>query len=171
MPISIRLSCHTLLVGAIIPNRLRWAVVCVFALLAACSSGPALAEYPTTITCPHCPTLRVHRIIDGDTLELSSGRVRLFGVDTPERGERCYRQALNGLRQLAGSTVKVESGPRAQDPGGRLLYYLYTVTGNSIDEILVREGLARAWTRDGQHRQVLLELERETQRASKGCLW
>ena len=99
------------------------------------------------------------------------GKVRLFGVDTPEKGKRCFRQATSGLRQLAGGTVRVESGPRARDPGGRLLYYLYTMRGNSIDEILVREGLAIAWTRDGQHRDALVRLERSAQRSGSGCLW
>ena len=65
-----------------------------------------------------------------------------FGVDTPERGERCYSQAASALRQLAGRTVRVEHGPRSVDPGGRLLFYVFTEGGNSIDEILVEQGLA-----------------------------
>ena len=67
--------------------------------------------------------------------------------------------------------MRIEAGPRAKDPGGRLLYYVYTEAGNSIDEILVRQGLARAWTRDGQHRYLLLGLERQARRESSGCLW
>ena len=139
--------------------------------LAACSSTASISEYATGLKCPDCPTLAVSSVIDGDTFESPAGTVRLFGVDTPERGERCYRQAATGLRQLAGGTVRVESGPRTRDPGGRLLYYVYTMRGNSIDEILVREGLARAWTRDGQHRDALVRLERSAQRSGSGCLW
>ena len=75
------------------------------------------------------------------------------------------------LRNLAGGTVRVEAAPRARDPGGRLLYYVYTMQGNSIDEMLVREGLALAWTRDGQHRDALVRLESSAQRSGTGCLW
>ena len=139
--------------------------------LAACSATPSISEYVTGLRCPGCSTLKVSRIIDGDTFESTAGKVRLFGVDTPERGERCFRQATNGLRDLAGSTVRVESGPRARDPGGRLLYYIYTMQGNSIDEILVREGLALAWARDGQHRDALVRLERGARTSGSGCLW
>ena len=84
--------------------------------------------------------MHVSGVIDGDTLDTPEGRVRLFGVDTPERGERCYSQAASALRQLAGRAVRVEHGPRSVDPGGRLLFYVFTEGGNSIDEILVEQG-------------------------------
>ena len=42
-----------------------------------------------------------------------------------------------------------------------MLAYVYTDDGLGIDEILIREGLATAWTRDGQHRDYLVGLERE----------
>jgi len=141
------------------------------ALVVACSNAPRFQEYATTLRCADCPTLLVSRIIDGDTFDSPKGWVRLFGVDTPERGERCYRAASDGLSQLAGRLVRVEAGPRARDRGGRLLYYAYTEAGNSIDEMLVREGLARAWTADGQHRDFLVGLEKEARRRSSGCLW
>ena len=139
--------------------------------LAACSSTPSISEYATDLRCSGCSTLTVSSVIDGDTFNSPAGTVRLFGVDTPERAERCYRQASGALRQLAGGMVRVESGPRARDPGGRLLYYIYTMQGNSIDEILVREGLALAWARDGQHRDALVRLERGARTSGSGCLW
>jgi micrococcal nuclease len=97
----------------------------------------------------------VVRVIDGDTFEIAQGqRVRLFGVNTPERGQSCFSEATERLRQLAGRSVGVEFGPRPADQYGRLLYYVYTAEGESIDEILVREGPARARNRDGQHRDL-----------------
>ncbi len=110
-------------------------------------------------------------VVDGDTFETPSGPVRLFGIDTPERGEKCYREAKNGLKGLIGSTVRLELGPRTMDSSGRLLYYAYTAAGNSVAEILVSEGLAEAWTRDGQHRDYLMELERSARLSGAGCLW
>ena len=152
--------------------HIRLGMVLLASVLAvACSGAPSLVEYATTLRCADCPTLLVSRVIDGDTFDSPGGRVRLFGVDTPERGERCYSAAGKGLKQLAGRVVRLEAGPRAEDRGGRRLFYIYTEAGNSIDEILVREGLARAWTSDGQHRDLLIGLEREAQRRSAGCLW
>jgi endonuclease YncB( thermonuclease family) len=128
-------------------------------------------ECQTTLCCEDCQSINVSRVIDGDTLDSPVGRVRLFGVDTPERGQPCYSQATERLRRLAGSSVRVDPGPRETDPNGRLLFYVYTRHGESIDEKLIREGLARAWTRDGQHRDLLVELERQARVAGSGCLW
>lgn len=115
--------------------------------------------------------MTVTRVIDGDTFLSPMGRVRLFGVDTPERGMACFGEARMGFRLLAGRNVRVEGGPREMDPAGRRLFYVYTLDGNSIGEILVRAGLARAWTKDGQHRSGLANWETKTRRASEGCLW
>ena len=104
----------------------------------------------------------MERIIDGDTFvsdESDDVIVRLYGADTPERGEPCFGEATDRLRELAGDSVRVESGPRDEDRYQRSLYYVYDMDGQSIDEILIREGLAQAWTQDGQHRDVLVAAE------------
>lgn len=125
----------------------------------------------TTLCCPDCDVMSVTRIIDGDTFVSGGDRVRLFGMDTPEIGEPCYSEATARLTELAKDAVRVEPGPRARDPFDRLLYYIYTDSGESIDELLVREGYARAWTRDGQHRDILMDLEQEARENGVGCLW
>lgn len=140
-------------------------------VLAACAGPYKVQEYRTDLRCQDCPVMIVTRVIDGDTFNSPVGRVRLFGIDTPERGTPCFNEATEGLRQLAGREVRVERGPRWMDPVGRQLFYVYTVDGNSIDEILVGAGLARAWTKDGQHRSGLASLETKTRRAGAGCLW
>ena len=86
-------------------------------------------------------------------------------------GKLCYQEATTRLTELARDAVRVESGPREFDPFERLLFYTYTESGESIDETLVREGYARAWTRDGQHRETLMDLEREARDNGVGCLW
>lgn len=70
-------------------------------------------------------TLYIH---GGGSL-VNGGRVRLFGVDTPERGQHCYSEATERLRELAGGVVRVEAGPRVQDPFGRSLWYVFTEAG------------------------------------------
>ena len=67
----------------------------------------------------------VTRIIDGDTLDSGDTRIRLYRMDTPERGERCFSEATERLRDLAGDTVRVEPGPRTADPFGRALVGLW----------------------------------------------
>jgi endonuclease YncB( thermonuclease family) len=172
--------------------RLGWSIsgLVILLVLACQASTPASTPFPFTITiptpkptlnpancstilcCTDCPSIPVVRVIDGDTFESAQGqRVRLFGVNTPERGQSCFNEATERLRQLAGRSVGVEFGPRQADQYGRLLYYVYTAGGESIGEILVREGLALAWERDGQHRDLLVAAEEGARRDGKGCLW
>jgi endonuclease YncB( thermonuclease family) len=128
-------------------------------------------ECHTTLCCEDCPTIHVSRVIGGDTLDSPAGRVRLFGVDAPERGQPCYAQATPRLRKLAGNSIRVEAGSRETDTAGRLLFYTYTRHGESIEERLIREGLAQAWSQDGQHRDLLVRLERQARTSGSGCLW
>jgi endonuclease YncB( thermonuclease family) len=46
------------------------------------------------------------RVIDGDSLELDGKPIRLFAIDSPERGEPGAREATDNLRRLiTGKTV------------------------------------------------------------------
>ncbi len=125
----------------------------------------------TTLTCEHCPEFAVVRVIDGDTLDTSAGRIRIYGADTPERGEPCFNEATDEMRRLAVGTIRGERGHRTVDPYDRQLYYTYTSSGQSIDELLIRNGLAEAWRRDGQHRNLLIDLENAARNGRVGCLW
>jgi micrococcal nuclease len=118
---------------------------------------------------------RVVHIVDGDTLDVDIGgrkeRVRLFGVDTPERGDRCFDEASEALRLLAGQDVLLRPDARERDRFGRLLRYLYRTDGSSIDAALIDEGLALAWTADGALRDPLVALETRAREQHAGCLW
>jgi len=131
------------------------------------SSGPP----QTTIYCPDCQLVDVTGVVDGDTIDTSIGRVRFFGVDTPERGEECFTEATEFTRLLVGSQVRLEDGPRLEDTYGRRLAYVFDSQGNSIDVQLIAAGLAKSWTRDGQHRDILIELEESAKANRAGCLW
>ncbi len=147
------------------------------ALTAACvasstgSPEPVQVVGQTVISCPTCPTVAVIGVVDGDTIDTEIGRIRLYGVDTPERGERCFTEATDVTRRLAGSQVRIEDGPRATDRYDRRLAYVYDASGNSIDVQLIAGGYARAWTQDGQHRDTLVSLERSARENGAGCLW
>ena len=136
---------------------LTFLVVAIYGLA---TSWPSIQELlgqdcDTQLCCQDCETMPVGKITDGDTFFSGTRGVRTYGYDTPEVGERCANEGTNRLRELAGQTVGVEAGPRQYDGFGRRMFYVYTGSGDSIDELMVREGLAWAWTHDGQHRDFL----------------
>ncbi|HEY8491037.1 MAG TPA: thermonuclease family protein [Dehalococcoidia bacterium] len=118
---------------------------------------------------------RVLDVVDGDTIDVEiqgrQERVRYYGSNTPERGDPCYREAVERNRELAGTEVLLLPDRRDRDRYGRLLRYVFTTDGHSLDAALVSEGLARAWTEDGAYRDVLVRMEEGAQAASRGCLW
>ncbi len=118
----------------------------------------------------------VTRAIDGSSLDarVDGARTALgyVGVETPAPNQRCGREALERNSALAQDAVLLESDPAYTfDPNGRRLYYAYTLDGVSIDESLIREGLAHATRLDGLHGAQLAALEAEAQEARVGCLW
>ena len=130
-----------------------------------------VTECDTGLCCETCEFTPVSRIIDGDTFTLLGEPIRTFGYDSPEIGERCAQEATDRFKQLAGSRVRVEGGPRDRDRYDRILVYVYTEAGSSIDETMIREGLAVAWTADGQHVDVLKAVEARAKDRGAGCLW
>ena len=73
------------------------------------------------------PTARVTEVIDGDTIELEGvGRVRLTGVDTPERGEECFEEATDYLRgRVGGRTVRYRYQQERTDRYDRALLDIF----------------------------------------------
>jgi micrococcal nuclease len=141
-------------------------------------SGPATAE---TVFCADPARMErasVVRIVDGDTLRaIVDGveePVRLFGVDTPERGDACYDEATDVLRALVavnGGQVLLVPDARNRDSYDRLLRYVYTPAGLSIDAALIAGGFGYAWTRDGALRDALVDVEAAARLEGRGCLW
>jgi len=121
------------------------------------------------------PAAVVMEVIDGDTIDVvldgKRETVRYYGIDTPERQERCYEEAKKRNEELADRHVLLMADARDRDSGGRLLRYIFTLDGYSIDAALVAEGFAHAWTLDGSYRDALMALEEESQREGRGCLW
>ncbi len=140
--------------------------------------GLTLAKTPEGLVCPQAallPRARVRHAVDGDTLKvLWEGRpetVRYYGINTPERGRPCYDEATERNRALAGDWVRLAFDRRFRDRHGRMLAYVFTEEGLSLDAQLVSEGLARAWKKDGRFRGILKDLERKARSDRRGCLW
>jgi endonuclease YncB( thermonuclease family) len=117
----------------------------------------------------------VIEVIDGDTITVLIGterqQVRYYGIDAPEQGEKCYDEATERNRELVGTTVRLEADARDKDEHGRLLRYVFTNDGISVDAVLVSEGFAKAWREDGSYLTRLTILETHAQQQGIGCLW
>ncbi|MEZ5373880.1 MAG: lamin tail domain-containing protein [Microthrixaceae bacterium] len=98
---------------------------------------PESAEVATVIEVTDGDTLRVR--VDG-----AEERVRLIGIDTPERGECLADRARQRVVQLVASgEVGLEPDTTDRDQYGRLLRYVHA--GDAfVNETLVSEGLAIA---------------------------
>jgi micrococcal nuclease len=112
-------------------------------VLAPAVASPEVHAATTTAT-----RARIIRWIDGDTVRTSRGVVRLIGMDTPERGQRCYRRARSNAQRLApvGSRVRLVKviGRDNRDAYGRLLRYVKVSRGRDIGYRQIVAGLADA---------------------------
>ncbi len=93
-------------------------------------------------------TVYIQRVIDGDTVVAKGGeRIRYAGIDTPERGEPYYKEAKERNSELVlHRNVRIEiCTEKPRDRYGRLLAWIY-VDDSSVEETLLREGLARVIT-------------------------
>ncbi len=95
-------------------------------------------------------------VYDGDTIRLGDERIRIVGLDTPERGHRaqCNEEALAAERAREALIGEIESGHVAlhrqgTDRYGRTLARV-TVDGRDVAATLIAQGLARPY--DGGRR-------------------
>lgn len=135
----------------------------------------------------------VSRVVDGDTLKLSSGdRVRLIGIDTPEYhySEKLLRDARKSNKDVKeiqalgakasaftkglceGKKVRLEFDVEKRDRYGRMLAYVYLEDGTFVNAKIIEEGYAQVMTVPPNVRYAdrFLKLEREAREKGKG-LW
>ena len=131
-------------------------------------------QLPSGVSLQSLERVEVYDIIDGDTIQIRKNGdlspVRYYGIDTPERGERCYREALDRNEQLLTKHVYLLPDARDND-GNRPLRYIFLEDGSSLDATMVAEGFAHAWQRDGRYRDDLVALEDQAKAEGRGCLW
>jgi micrococcal nuclease len=85
------------------------------------------------------------KVIDGDTIDVGGvGRVRLVGIDAPERGQPGYEEATNYVKsKCLGKTVYLDiDNARPKDKYGRTLAIVY-VDGININQELLKLGYAK----------------------------
>jgi endonuclease YncB( thermonuclease family) len=98
---------------------------------------------------------KVSRVIDGDTFQLSRPlvKIRVCGIDTPEKGQRGYLDATRYVQALMkGKTVQCRTvgdrtpcdGRSRKESYDRFMAQCF-VEGKDIAMMLVRSGYACAW--------------------------
>jgi micrococcal nuclease len=105
-------------------------------------------------------TAVVEEVLDGDTLRVvvggASEAVRLIGIDAPERSHPTIGKEYFGDESAAylsslclGKTVRMETGAEESDRYDRLLRYVYLPPpdGRLLNLVMIRAGMARAYTR------------------------
>lgn len=115
---------------------------------------------------------RVVGIADGYTISVLVGveprRVRLAGIDAPEKGQPFSQRARQATSQLVfGRTVRVIV--RGQDRHGRTLGEVLLPDGTSVNERLVEDGWAWHYTSYSKGKR-LAEREADARRSRRG-LW
>jgi micrococcal nuclease len=129
--------------------RLRHTWLLVLGLVSALTSAGLGAQRPQELVNRRI-TGKVVSVIDGDTVDLLLApkrvlRVRLHGVDTPERGEPFSTQARNFTRVLMFSR-DVEAVGKDVDAYGRLVARL-TVDGKDASAAILSAGLGCTYHR------------------------
>ncbi len=91
--------------------------------------------------------VEVERVIDGDTVVINGESVRMLGLNTPERGEKYYKEAKEYTSSLVmNRTVLIER--RGKDRYNRELGYLFYGDEN-LNAKIVEKGYANYYFPSG----------------------
>jgi len=141
---------------------------------------------PSRKSCYNFRVTKIKKVLDGDTIDVvidlgfdlaKTERVRIAGVDTPEKRTRNLEEkalgldATNWLKEKLNDTIKGEDElvVRTELKGGvgkygRLLGWLYVGDSDiSLNEQMIEQGYA--WEYDGGTKQKNFEDLREIRRA------
>lgn len=119
-------------------------------------------------------------VVDGDTLDIENEvRVRLLGIDAPERNECFYEESRAFLKELVeGKNVYLRKDISGTDAYGRLLRYVVIPADDPTeDEVLVQDVLLReGYTQknpqapDNRYRDLFSSAQQEARQTERG-MW
>lgn len=120
----------------------------------------------------------VVKVVDGDTIDVATAsgteRIRIIGLDTPERGECGFSEASAAMADLvAGRSVRLLRDPTQdnRDRYGRLVRHVHRGNTSAAVEMIRRGHSAEyLYGAEYQNRSAHLRAEREA-RAAKVGMW
>ncbi len=141
---------------------------------------------PSRKSCYNFRVTKINRVVDGDTIDVTidlgfdlykKERVRVAGVDTPEKRTKNLEEKALGLDATAWLKEKLEETIKGDEEltvrtelhggvgkCGRLLGWLYVGDSDlSLNEQMITEGYAHAY--DGGTKNMDLEALREIRRS------
>ena len=141
---------------------------------------------PSRKSCYNFRVVKINRVVDGDTIDVTidlgfdlykKERVRVAGVDTPEKRTKNLEEKALGLDATGWLKAKLEETIKGDEEliirtelkggvgkYGRLLGWLYVGDSDlSLNEQMITEGYA--WAYDGGTKQKNFEDLREIRRA------
>jgi micrococcal nuclease len=144
-----------------------FASLCLVMTQLAVARAPADAAEPPSIF-----EGRVVKVVDGDTIDVlwrkQPVRVRLLGIDTPEKAQAFGGKAREFVKRATrGGTVKVVGA--ANDGRKRRLAEIFSADGASLNRRLVQAGLAWHYVRYSDD-ATLAALEQQARQKKLG-LW
>ena len=146
----------------------------------------AAMKPPSRKSCYNFRIIEINRVVDGDTLDVTidlgfdlykKERVRVAGVDTPEKRTKDLEEKALGIDATVWLQEKLEGAIEGNDDlvirtelvggvgkYGRLLGWLYIGDAEqSLNEMMIEEGYA--WSYSGGTKQKDFEQLREIRRA------
>jgi len=122
----------------------------------------------------------VSKVIDGDTIKIKDGKkVRLIGIDAPEKGECYYSKSADFLRELLlGKYARLEKDISEADNYDRWLRYVIIPADKNkgdnilVNDYLVKEGQAKSVSSspDLRYRDLMATSQQKAIRENKG-IW
>lgn len=141
----------------------------IFLLIPERSTQPPLSEEKK----PPSADIFIAEIIDGDTFRLSdSSTVRLIGVDTPEKNQPFYDEAVAFAESLfLGCRARMEHDKDPIDKYGRDLFYVF-IDSEFVNRKILLEGLGSVYFFQSnlKHAAEFIDAQKKA-RAAKIGIW
>ena len=125
----------------------------------------AIAEVPSDVV-----QFKLKRISDGDTVVTTEDtRIRLWGIDTPERNQRYGPDATSALTEMLNNQ-KLYLETKDVDRYGRTVGVIYTADGDEINLEMVCDGHAWWYERYAKKATDYKQCQEDAQKNKRG-LW
>ena len=108
------------------------------------------------------------RVIDGDTIDTELGKIRLLGINTPEKKQPFYQEAKDFLVQYTGKQIELEN--HGKDKYDRTLGYLY-YSNTLMNSLILEKGLATLYVYEKDSNYNKLKQSEQTAKEKELGLW